>query len=317
MLFSKQCRGMRNRSNVLRFEQLEIRTLKSVTPIAMMPDASSTEIVAADVQPDFGIAEVSPTSTASSSDALTLLEDRVGPLTMEEYQMLTGGEDVAAMEDDGYGGSEDDGYGGLEDDGYGGSEDDGYGGLAPTTTGIDDIVIEEDGVFTPIDWSVYFDDTEDGSDLTYEEVDNTNSSLAISYGGDSSLDLFLAPDANGTTDITIRATDSDGLWVESTFTVTVTPVDDAPVIADFHAIGAFAECWTFSGIVTDVDDDVEGVEIAFGGNLNGYDISATVEADGTFSVTEELYDLLSGIATTQTVIDNGVVSNLAEFWVVV
>ena len=40
--------------------------------------------------------------------------------------------------------------------------------------------------------------------------------------------LDYAPSANGTGDITVRATDSGGLWVESTFTVTVTAANDTP-----------------------------------------------------------------------------------------
>ena len=44
-----------------------------------------------------------------------------------------------------------------------------------------------------------------------------------------SLTLDYAAAQNGTADITVRATDAGGLWVESTFTVTVNPVNDAPV----------------------------------------------------------------------------------------
>jgi hypothetical protein len=50
---------------------------------------------------------------------------------------------------------------------------------------------------------------------------NTNPTLlnAITLGTDLTLDYLL--DQSGTVDITIRATDSGGLFVEDTFTVTV------------------------------------------------------------------------------------------------
>ena len=43
------------------------------------------------------------------------------------------------------------------------------------------------------------------------------------------LTLDYAADQNGMADITVRTTDTSGLWVESTFTVTVNPVNDAPM----------------------------------------------------------------------------------------
>ena len=42
------------------------------------------------------------------------------------------------------------------------------------------------------------------------------------------LTLDYAPDQNGTADITVRATDTSGDFVETTFTVTVNPVNDVP-----------------------------------------------------------------------------------------
>ena len=39
------------------------------------------------------------------------------------------------------------------------------------------------------------------------------------------------PDAAGTVEITVRATDTDGMSVDTQFAVTVNPVDDPPTLA--------------------------------------------------------------------------------------
>ena len=59
--------------------------------------------------------------------------------------------------------------------------------------------------------------------LTYSVVGNTNPALFVSVAGDSAgvLTLDFAHNASGVAQITIRATDSSGLFVDDTFTVTV------------------------------------------------------------------------------------------------
>jgi len=62
-------------------------------------------------------------------------------------------------------------------------------------------------------------DAGDSLTLTVSENSNTSLLTATINGSDLTLDYLL--DQNGTTTITIRATDSGGLFVEDTFTVTV------------------------------------------------------------------------------------------------
>ena len=73
------------------------------------------------------------------------------------------------------------------------------------------------------DLKAVFTDTEDGSALTYSIESNTNTGLVTPtiVAADSTLDLSFTASNSGTATITIRATDSGGLWVEDVFTVTV------------------------------------------------------------------------------------------------
>ncbi len=119
----------------------------------------------------------------------------------------------------------------------------------PTTSGIANVTVTEDDPNTVVDLYAAFADVEDlDPALTYTITNNTNAGLFTSTniaGGNLTLDY--APDANGSADITVRATDTGGLWVESTFTVTVNPAPDAPVIGGVNT-GAVTE---------DVDPDLD------------------------------------------------------------
>ena len=106
--------------------------------------------------------------------------------------------------------------------------------LAPTTTGIADQSVLEDSSETAVSLGDAFADAEDAdADLTYSIVSNSNATLfdSIFVDGDT-LDLLFTPatDANGSSAIRVRATDTNGLFVETDFTVTVDPVNDAPTL---------------------------------------------------------------------------------------
>ena len=102
----------------------------------------------------------------------------------------------------------------------------------PTSTGLADVSVEEDAPNTVIDLFAAFADTEDAdASLTYTIIANSNPglfSVTAVNGAAGTLTLDYAANAHGTADLTVRATDSGGLWVESTFMVTVNPVNDAP-----------------------------------------------------------------------------------------
>lgn len=187
---------------------------------------------------------------------------------------------------------------------------------APTTSGIPDASVAAtvtDQVLTLTD---FFADAETpSSQLTYSVTQNTNPSLFSSLNINSGqLDLNFASGICGDADLTIRATDAGGLFTQTTVKV---HRSDAPYISNFYCINEYGNIWTFTGTVTDYDDDVEGYVITLGGALESYHLAATVESDGVFCLTVELIGLEAGTATAQTKDPHGVVSNLAMDWICV
>jgi len=102
----------------------------------------------------------------------------------------------------------------------------------PTTSGLAPVAVEEDAAPTVIDLYAAFEDVDNAdSELDYQVVDNTNPALfsAVTIDPESGeLALEYAPDAFGAAELTVRATDPGGLWVESVLSVEVTAVNDVP-----------------------------------------------------------------------------------------
>ena len=115
------------------------------------------------------------------------------------------------------------------------------GNTAPTTSGLADVQVLEDAPDTIIDLFGAFADTEHfDEELSYTVAGNTNPALFASETIDQAagtLALAYAPNANGTAELTIRATDPRGLFVDTTFTVVVTPVNDVPTTSGIADVG--------------------------------------------------------------------------------
>lgn len=124
----------------------------------------------------------------------------------------------------------------------------------------------------------------------------------------SGLFRFTATD-NGTT-----AGQSDPQAVTESMEITV---NAPPVILTFGGSHGLGDFWTFQGTVTDPDDNMAGQTVVFGGVLAGYGLTAIIQADGTFSVTAQLPNIQTGVATARTEDPHGLLSNLAtcEVWV--
>ncbi len=105
---------------------------------------------------------------------------------------------------------------------------------APTTSGIADVNVNEDAADTVIDLNAAFDDADNtDAEMTYAIAGNTNIGLFSSTGINAAtgqLTLAYAADMNGSAQITIRASDPAGRSVDTLFTVSVSPVNDAPVL---------------------------------------------------------------------------------------
>ena len=92
--------------------------------------------------------------------------------------------------------------------------------------------------------------------------------------------------------------------------VPVAPHDPPPVIT-LHAANTITDVWDFEGTVTDNGDPVAGLKVCFGGVLAKYHLTATVEENGTYDVTRELRNLVTGTGTAQTRDAAGKASNVA------
>ncbi len=156
----------------------------------------------------------------------------------------------------------------------------------PTTSGIADISVSEDAPDTVIDLFAAFADIEDAdASLNYTVVANTNPSLfsaTVIDGIAGTLTLGHAANAHGSADITIRATDMGGLWVESTFTMTVDPVNDAPTSGNTNF--STQEDTVHSGNLppaSDVDGDVVSYTLTVAASHG----TVSIGADGSFSYT--------------------------------
>ncbi|MEC4983286.1 MAG: malectin domain-containing carbohydrate-binding protein [Oscillatoria sp. PMC 1068.18] len=95
----------------------------------------------------------------------------------------------------------------------------------PTTSGINDITVEKDAPNSIVDLFAAFDDVEDADEaLTYTITSNTNPGLFDSTSIDGTtgeLTLDYNANATGSGALTVRATDTEGLYKETTFSVTV------------------------------------------------------------------------------------------------
>jgi len=96
----------------------------------------------------------------------------------------------------------------------------------PTTSGFDSIqFVNGEREQSQIDLSAGFNDVEDGRDLSYSVIDNSNADLVTVAAVDDSGRLILNYSApgSGNANIVLRATDSDGAFVETTLLVQITP----------------------------------------------------------------------------------------------
>ena len=166
---------------------------------------------------------------------------------------------------------------------------------APISSGISNVIVQEDAPNTVIDLFSAFDDEDDtATNLTYTIANNSNPSLFAATTVDAvtgELTLDYATNANGTGNLTIRATDSDGLFVETTFGVTVTAVNDTPTVVNPIPNQSAAEDIPFSFLLpanTFSDVDV-GSSLTYTATLsNGNALPSWLTfntATGTFSGT--------------------------------
>ncbi|MBU1099567.1 MAG: cadherin-like domain-containing protein [Bacteroidetes bacterium] len=102
----------------------------------------------------------------------------------------------------------------------------------PTTSGIANVEVDTGAENTVIDLTLSFDDADDGSaglDYTIKNISNAGLFTSLFISG-TTLVIDYGLSTNGLSDITIRATDTGGLFTETTFNVKVGSGISVPVI---------------------------------------------------------------------------------------
>ncbi|MBN2477368.1 MAG: cadherin-like domain-containing protein [Pirellulales bacterium] len=107
------------------------------------------------------------------------------------------------------------------------------------TNPIPDVTVDENDPPEEVDLGNSFDDpdlTVKGDWLTYSVTANGNPGLVETAVFGSTLRLTFVADRNGVAQITVRATDSESLWVEDSFTVTVVSAEPVPQASIDHVL---------------------------------------------------------------------------------
>ncbi|MGC8863891.1 MAG: Ig-like domain-containing protein, partial [Armatimonadota bacterium] len=102
----------------------------------------------------------------------------------------------------------------------------------PVFTGLPDRSMNEDTTWdNAINlWSYASDETPD-ADLVFTITGNTSPNCGVSIDSNHYIDISPVANWNGYSDVTIRCTDTGGLWAEDTFRITVLTVNDPPTLA--------------------------------------------------------------------------------------
>jgi hypothetical protein len=167
---------------------------------------------------------------------------------------------------------------------------------APTVAApIADLTVDEDAApvlgHAVLD-AVFADADNLDSELTYSITAVTPSGIVTAtIGPDGALDLSFAANASGIVDITVRATDPLGLFVEDTFRVTVNAVNDAPTvfvpITDLTVLqgpAPFLDYADLNTVFADVDHADAELTYTVTGNTGAGIVTATIGADGTLDL---------------------------------
>ena len=136
---------------------------------------------------------------------------------------------------------------------------------APVLSAISDQVIDED---TSLTYTVIANDV-DGDELSYSASIDGNGSVDM-----VGTDLTIIPDVDFNGSIVATVLVSDGEYTDSdTFTLTVNPVNDAPVLAAVSAV-SFDE--DQSTVIQLSASDVDSADLTYSVS-GGSDITATVD----------------------------------------
>ena len=174
---------------------------------------------------------------------------------------------------------------------------------APVITVIAPQTVEEDGSITiPLSAT----DVDEGDTKTFNVASVENLTTEISTDGNN---LIITPDTDffGESSVSVTVTDSDDLTDITSFILTTTPVNDAPLIASFDDIVNVDENGTVTVQLsaTDVDNDL--AELTFGATSELE--SLEFEFDGTELTINSTGDFNGNTSVIVTVYDPDLLSN--------
>lgn len=186
------------------------------------------------------------------------------------------------------------------------------------SAGIGDVNVNEDAPDTSITLPTYFGDVEDGgAALVYTIESNTNPGLftLATISGSNVLTLDYATDKSGTADITVRATDSGGLFIDESLTITITGINDAPSFTkgvDQTASGNKTQTipnWANNILTGPPDEADQTLSFIISNNNSGlFSVQPSIDPSGTLTFTP--INGVNGTATiTVELMDNGGTAN--------
>ena len=151
----------------------------------------------------------------------------------------------------------------------------------PTLDSIADVTVDEDEAVTVDLAGISYGEDCEEQDLTVSagSLDATLvDDITVNYiTGDSTgtIEIMLAPDMSGTTEITVAVTDEGGAQVSQTFVLTVNPVNDAPVVVfpvpDQTVHASFVLEVPVSSVLGELFDDVDDDELEISIMVEGAD----------------------------------------------
>jgi hypothetical protein len=154
---------------------------------------------------------------------------------------------------------------------------------APTMTDFALVEIDDTEIDTAISLPPQFGDAEiGGSALSYSIVSYTNGELFDLIAVDNTtkqLVVNAADSSSGRSTVVIRATDANGLTVDSVITIDVNYENQRPTIVGLSITEGDFDIWIVSGRVVDPDDDVSNFIVNFSGVFT---IRSAVDDEGNF-----------------------------------
>jgi hypothetical protein len=154
---------------------------------------------------------------------------------------------------------------------------------APTAASADLVQISDPAVGVVLSLNDAFADADDADLALWYDVASVSDESLFDFVsvnvGNGELTFNAAWGASGRSEVMVSATDPSGRVALTRYVVDVN-YENQPPHFEFVAVHQGVNTWLVTGVVTDPDDEVEGMYAEF---VGAFDARATVQADGTFA----------------------------------